>query len=223
MRTVAIIGASGVVGSRVLEHLLAREDVGRVIALGRRVVSVQHPKLESRVVDLQRAAAMIAELPDGVDVAISAIGTTLKNAGSQAAFRAVDHDAVLAFANAARSKGAQRFLFVSSVRADAGSGSFYLRTKGEVEDGLAQLGFPQLIVLRPSLIDDQGARPEHRFGERLALSISRALFSLVGNKTHRFAPIPADVIARALVRLAFDSSHERSRIIESDRLHELGA
>jgi uncharacterized protein YbjT (DUF2867 family) len=222
MNTVAIIGASGVVGSRVLEHLLAREDVGRVIALGRRVVPAQHAKLESRVVDLQSADAMAAELPDGVGVAISAIGTTLKNAGSQAAFRAVDHDAVLAFASAARSRGAQRFLLVSSIRASAGSGSFYLRTKGEVEDGLAQLGFPQLIVLRPSLIDDQGARPEHRFGERLALSLSRGLFSLIG-KTHRFAPIPADVIARALVRLAFDSSHERSRIIESDRLHELGA
>lgn len=73
----------------------------------------------------------------------------------------------------------------------------------------------------PSLIDDQGTRAEHRVGERLALTFSRAFFSLAG-KSHRYAPIPADVVARALVRLAFDEATERVRTVESDRLHELG-
>lgn len=221
MSSVAITGASGVVGSRVLEHLLERQEVGRVVAIGRRPVALQHDKLTSRVADLQSAAAIEAELPPSLTVAICALGTTIKKAGSQAAFRAVDHDAVLAFASAARQRGAQRFLLVSALGASSSSRNFYLKTKGEAEDGLARLGFAQLTLLRPSLIDDRGARSERRLGEQLALPVSRAVFALIG-KTHRFAPIAADVIARALVNLAFDGSTERVRTIESDRLHLLG-
>jgi uncharacterized protein YbjT (DUF2867 family) len=221
MNTVAIIGHSGVVGSRAVHHLLSRDDVARVVALGRRPAPLQHDRLVSRVVDLQSSTAITPELPDDLTVAISCIGTTLRKAGSKPAFRAIDHDAVLAFAEAARSKGARRFLLVSSIGAKARSNNFYLQTKGQTEDELTTLGFPQLTILRPSLIDDQGARAEHRVGERLALSLSRGFFSLAG-KAHRYAPIPADVIARALVHLAFDETTERVRIVESDRLHELG-
>lgn len=222
MNTVAVIGHTGVVGSRVVHQLLSREDVGRVIALGRRPASFGDTRLESRVVLLERGAASIAsELPDGLGVAVSCIGTTMKKAGSRPAFRAVDHDAVLAFAEAARDRGARRFLFLSSIGASARSRSFYLQTKGETEDALTKLGFPQLTILRPSLIDDQGARPEHRLGERLALSVSRALFGVLG-KAHGYAPVSADVIARALVRLAFDEAADRARVVESDQIHALG-
>jgi uncharacterized protein YbjT (DUF2867 family) len=221
MKTVAIIGASGVVGSRTTRELLARGDVARIIVLGRRAVPLQHERLSSRVVDLQSRAAIAAELPDDVSVAISCIGTTLKKAGSKQAFRAVDHDAVIAFGEAARDKGVPRFLAVSGLGANAHSSNFYLRTKGEADEGLTRLGFPQLTILRPSLIDDDGTRPEMRIGERIALPITRAVFSIVG-KTHRLAPIRADVIARALVQLAFDDSAESVRIVESDRLHRLG-
>jgi uncharacterized protein YbjT (DUF2867 family) len=221
MSTVAIIGGSGVVGSRTIQHLLARDDVARVIAIGRRPAPVEHERLVSRVADLQSRTAIAAELPDILGVAISCIGTTMKKAGSKAAFRAVDHDAVLAFGEAARGKAARRFLLVSGLGANPRSSNFYLRTKGAVEDRLAKLGFSQLTIVRPSLIDDEGTRPEQRLGERLALPLSRAVFSLVG-KTHRYAPIRADVIARALVRLAFDDTTERVRIVESDRLHEIG-
>lgn len=221
MKTVAIIGASGVVGSRTTRELLARADVARVVALGRRPAPLQHERLISRVVDLQSRAAIAAELPDGLDVAISCIGTTMKQAGSKQAFRAVDHDAVIAFGQAARDKGVRRFLAVSALGANAHASNFYLRTKGEADDGLCRLDFPQLTIVRPSLIDDDGARPDRRIGERIALPLSRALFSIVG-KTHRYAPIRADVIARALVQLAFDDAPEAVRIVESDRLHQLG-
>ena len=222
MTTVAIIGASGVVGSRILSLLLDRDDVSRVIALGRRPVAVQHSKLESRVVDLLNVERVAAELPDRLELAISAIGTTIKRAGSQAAFRAIDHDAVLTLAQAARTRGAARFAVVSGLGANPRSRNFYLRTKGEMEQALGQLGFDELVVLHPSLIDDQGTRSEHRLGERVALPVSRALFSIIG-RTHRFAPISADVIARALVRLVFERSSERLRVVESDALHALGA
>ncbi len=222
MKTAVIVGASGVVGSRVLEHLLARVDVGRVVALGRRALAASHEKLASKVVDLQSPSAMANEMPDDVAVAICCLGTTMKQAGSKEAFRAVDFDAVVAFGRAALQKGARRFVLVSSVGASARSVSFYSKTKGEAEEALAGLGFEQLTVLRPSLIDDGGTRNDHRLGERVALPVARAFFGVFG-KTSRYAPISADVIAKAMVRLAFDDTTERVRFVESDALHGLGS
>ena len=221
MNTVVIAGASGVVGARVLDHLLRRGDIGRVIAVGRRILPLQHEKLVSKVVDLQNTAAVAAEIPNGTAAAFCCLGTTMKRAGSMDAFRAVDHDAVLAFAQAALEKGARRFLLISSVGARASSANFYQRTKGEVEDALARLGYAQLTILRPSLIDDEGARRDYRAGERLVLPLARIVFAVVG-RTRRYAPISADVIAKAMVRLAFDNTTSRVRSVESDELHRLG-
>ncbi len=221
MKTVVLIGGSGVVGARVLAHLLGHGEVGRVIALGRRLLSVEHEKLVSKVVDLNSPESVGREIADDAAIAVSCLWTTMKQAGSQEAFRSVDRDAVLAFGQAALDRGAERFLLVSSLGADAQSRNFYLKTKGETEAALAQLGYPQLTVLRPSFIDDQGARVEYRLAERIGLPICRALFSIVG-RTSRYAPIRADTIAKALVHLAFDQTAERVRFVESDRLHVLG-
>ena len=221
MNTVVIAGASGVVGARVLHHLLRRDDVARVIAVGRRILPLQHEKLVSKVVDLQNTAAVAAEIPEGTAVAFCCLGTTMKRAGSMDAFRAVDHDAVLAFGQAALEKGARRFLLISSVGASASSANFYQKTKGEVEEALARLGYAQLTILRPSLIDDEGTRRDYRAAERLLLPLARIVFAVVG-RTRRYAPISADVIAKAMVRLAFDNTTDPVRRVESDELHRLG-
>ena len=221
MKTVVLAGATGVVGSRALEHLLGHEEVGRVVALGRRPPARQHPKLVSQVVDFADASALSAAMPDDVAVALCALGTTMKKAGSRAAFRAVDLEAVGAFAAAARRNGAKRFLLVSSLGADPASANFYLRTKGEAEAAVGELGYPQVTIVRPSFIDDEGARTERRLGERLALPVARALFRFVGHRS-RYAPVTAETIARALVRSAFDTAAEPVRVIESDRIHQLG-
>jgi len=219
-KNVVIAGASGVVGTRALHQLVARDDVSRVVALGRRLLPVQHEKLVSRVADLQSKTAIASEIPDGTAVAICCLGTTLKKAGSKEAFRAVDRDAVVAFAEAARARGAKRFVLVSSIGADPRGRSFYLRTKGETEEALERLGYPQLTVLRPSFIDDEGTRGEYRPLERLTLPIARFVFAVVG-RTSRYAPVSADVIGKAVVRLAFDETAERVRVVESDSLHRL--
>jgi uncharacterized protein YbjT (DUF2867 family) len=222
VNTVVIAGASGVVGARVLHHLVRREDVGRVIAVGRRILLLQHEKLVSKVVDLQDRTAIGAEIPEGTAIAFCCLGTTMKKAGSNRAFRAVDRDAVLAFGQAALEKGARRFLLVSAVGARANSANFYQRTKGEAEEALARLGYAQLTILRPSLIDDEGARRDYRAAERLLLPLARIVFAVVG-RARRYAPISADVIARAMVRLAFDNTTDRVRRLESDELHVLGS
>jgi uncharacterized protein YbjT (DUF2867 family) len=219
---VVIAGASGIVGRRALHHLLASSDVGGVVALGRRVLPVQQEKLVSKIVDLRDKTATAAEIPEGDAVAICCLGTTLKQAGSKEAFRAVDYDAVVTFAAAAREKGARRFVIVSSLGANPRTRNFYLRTKGETEDALIRLNFAQLTVLRPSFIDDEGARGEYRPLERLTLPIARVVFAVLG-RTSRYAPVSADVIGKAIVRLAFDDTPERVRIIESDALHALGS
>jgi uncharacterized protein YbjT (DUF2867 family) len=220
-KIVVIAGASGIVGARALHHLLARDDVYGVVALGRRVLPVRHEKLVSRIADLQSKAAIASGITDGTAVAICCLGTTLKQAGSKDAFRAVDHDAVVAFAEAARDKGAERFVLVSSIGADPHARSFYLRTKGETEEALVRLDFGQLTILRPSFIDDEGQRRDDRPLERLTLPVARIIFSVIG-KTSRYAPISADVIGKAIVRLALDDTTERVRIVESDQLHQLG-
>lgn len=222
MRTVVIAGASGVVGSRALVHLLAHDEVDRVVALGRRPLDVRHEKLVSRVVDMQSVPSLEEAMPERVDAAFCALGTTRKKAGSREAFRAVDRDAVVAFAEAARRRGAGHFLLVSSIGANARGRTFYLRTKGEAEEALVGLGFERLTIVRPSIIDDEGMRGEFRLGERLALPLARALFAVAG-RTRRYAPIRAETIGKAMVRLAFDDSTESVRIVESDRLHELGS
>ena len=220
--TVVIAGASGVVGQRAMQHLLASNEVARVNALGRRTLPIQHPKLSSEIADLNNPADILAHIPADVSIAICALGTTIKQAGSQSAFRAIDHDAVLNLAEAAKAKGAQRFILVSSIGANARSSNFYLRTKGETEADLAKLGFMSLTILRPSFIDPQGSRPEHRRGESIALPAMKLLFSVFG-KHSRYAPITADTLGRAIARLASGAAAQSTVILEGKALHEAGA
>lgn len=218
---VVIAGATDVVGAFALRELLERVDVRRVTAVGRRMPPLQHGKLEARMVEFQDEPGLRAAIPEGVAVAVCCLGTTIKRAGSQRAFRAIDHDAVVAFARAARDRGAQRFVLVSSLGANACSRNFYLRTKGEAETALQQLGFAQLTIVRPSLIDDEGTRREFRLAEAVMLPLARVFFSVAG-KHRRTAPVPASVIGRAAVRLAFDATGGPVRIVESEDLHRIG-
>lgn len=132
-----------------------------------------------------------------VDAAVSALGTTMRQAGSQEAFRAVDFEIVVAFAEAAAAAGARRILTVSSVGADPGSANFYLRTKGEMEAALEQMGFERLDILQPGLL--RGPRGgDRRLGERVGIALSPVLNLFLRGRLDRFAAIDADIVAAAL-------------------------
>lgn len=146
-RTVALAGATGLVGRELLRGLLADESVAAVHALVRRPLAMQHAKLVEHVVDFRALPA----LPP-IDEVYLALGTTIKVAGSQEAFRAVDYEANLAVARAARAAGARRAGLVSAMGANARSGVFYNRVKGELEDVLAREGFDALVIAQPSLL-----------------------------------------------------------------------
>jgi len=130
---------------------------------------------------------------DAPEAAFCCLGTTIKKAGSPEAFRAVDHGAVVGFANAARKRGARVFLHVTALGADARSSALYNRVKGEVEAAVAALGFDSVYTFRPSILD--GEREESRPLERVGLAVGRALGPLLG----KYRPTRAQAVAAAMV------------------------
>jgi uncharacterized protein YbjT (DUF2867 family) len=154
------------------------------------------------------------------EVAFCALGTTIGVAGSQAAFRAVDFDAVLAFARAARAAGVHCFAAVSALGADAGAASFYSRVKGEAEAALAQVGFESLLIARPSLLTGDRAalgQPQRR-GERIAIALTAPLTPLI---PAAWRPIAAATVARALLRAAAEA-RPGVQVLGSAQLQRLG-
>jgi uncharacterized protein YbjT (DUF2867 family) len=168
MTSLFVAGATGLVGGLALELALADVRVTRVIAPTRRPLA-PHPKLANPRLD----ALIDAAGPEGwrADAAICALGTTRAIAGSAAAFRAVDHDLVLAIARRLRAAGVERFALVSSLGADPKSRVLYTRTKGEVEESIRGLDFPSLTILRPGFLD--GNRAEVRPMERVVGAVLR--------------------------------------------------
>lgn len=197
MKTAWIAGASGLVGSQLLALLLEDPQFGAVVSLGRRQLELVDPKLSQRVVDFGALNAANLAAPE---VAFCALGTTIGKAGSQQAFRAIDHDAVLEFARAALAAGARCFALVSSLGADPRSRIFYNRVKGETEADLRALGFASLVIAQPSLL--LGDRVESRPSERALIVASRFLGGLL--KPFAARPIEAQVVARALLTIAHD-------------------
>jgi uncharacterized protein YbjT (DUF2867 family) len=192
-RTVMIAGASGLVGRELLAGLLADDSVAAVHSLGRRELDLSHPKLTQHRTDFKALPAL-----SGVDEAFIALGTTIKVAGSQEAFRAVDYDAVIAAAKAAKAARAKRLGVVSAMGADAKSTIFYSRVKGETEQALAALGFDTLVIARPSMLagDRASLGQQVRGGEELAVKVSRWFGSLI---PANYRSIPAASVAHALL------------------------
>ena len=191
-RRVAIAGATGLVGQYLLQQLLADETISQVYALGRREPALRHPKLTALVVDFARLPTLPA-----LDEVYLALGTTIRQAGSQSAFRAVDFEANLATAQAALAAGARRIALVSAAGANADSRIFYNRTKGELEEALMALAPDALLIARPALLlGDRGAlgQPVRRLE-----SWSQLLLLRVGHwLPSGWRPIAAEDVARAL-------------------------
>jgi uncharacterized protein YbjT (DUF2867 family) len=192
-RTVIIAGATGLVGSAILEMLLAEPAEVQVHSLGRRPHATQHPRLVAHVIDF----AALPALPAADEVYL-ALGTTIKIAGSQAAFRAVDHDANIAVAEAALASGARRVGLISAMGADPGSKVFYSRVKGELENSLALMPFERLVIARPSLLvgDREALGQPARRGEELGFALAKAFGFLI---PANYKPIAAAAVARTLL------------------------
>lgn len=193
-----VAGATGLVGRALVDELLADGRYAEVTTIGRRALDARHERLRQRVLDLSQTVP--ADVPEGATVAFCCLGTTIKTAGSQDAFRRVDHGLALRFARACRDAGVASFHVVSAVGADAGSRVFYSRVKGEMERDVRALAFPTTCVYRPSLL--LGERSERRPGERAGMVAARALDPLLRGPLGKYRAVPAATVARAMARHA---------------------
>ena len=192
-RNIVVAGATGLIGRCIVSGLLADPAVASVCTLSRRAPPVQNAKLKALVVDFSALPRL-----SQVDEVYLALGTTIKAAGSQAAFRAVDFDANLAVANAAIAAGARRAGLVSAMGADANSTVFYSRVKGELENTLIRMPFDGLVIARPSLLvgDRKALGQPVRPLEGIGSWVGSTLGFLI---PRNWAPIDAAKVARALL------------------------
>jgi len=197
-RYALVAGATGLVGGHLLDELLRSDAYGRITVLARRPVERRDERVSSLVVDFEHLED--APAVKGVTDAFCALGTTLKKAGSAAAFRRVDLGYVTAFARLAARSGASRFVLVSSVGADEKSSVLYPRVKGEAEREVRSLSFEAVHILRPSFL--LGERSESRPGERAGIVAARALSFALAGPLARYRTIEAGDVARAMVAAA---------------------
>lgn len=218
-RPIAVVaGATGLVGRACLDYLCTSNRYRKIVALARRPIDRRVTTLEVRQVDFSR----LDEIDDlgPVDVAFCALGTTIATAGSQEAFRRVDHDYALAFARFAYRGGARRFVLVSSVGADASSSNFYLRVKGEVEDALRGMPFEAVAILQPGLL--LGDRAESRPGEAVARAVAPFFNPLLVGPLAKYRSVRADSVAAAMVAAA-ESDRAGAYVLDVSEIERLTA
>ncbi|RPI66547.1 MAG: hypothetical protein EHM43_11230 [Ignavibacteriae bacterium] len=189
---ILLLGGSGLVGSELLRQLQADRTFTKIIALGR--------------------AELASPLPPGLypETVMCCLGTTINDAGSQEAFREVDHHIPIRIAREARRKGARHFVVVSAMGADPTSRIFYNRVKGEMEAELQALGYPHVTILHPSLL--LGDRKKPRTGEKIAATLMTLCKPLIPKK---WQAVHVSQVAKAMVQAALHPGLESVRVIEN--------
>ncbi len=210
-KKIILVGASGLTGSAatilLIEagydvHIIVRREMAAIAGASMHVAATEDwPNIVSNI---------------KADIAISCLGTTIRTAGSQAAFAAIDLDLVCAFAYAAKTSGADHFIGISSVGASAVSSNFYLKTKGQMEAAIFQTGFAQTDILRPGLLRGERSGTT-RYGEQLGMMLSPFTDMLLWGPLQRYRSIAAHDVAAAICTLA-GRPGARSEIHENDAI-----
>jgi uncharacterized protein YbjT (DUF2867 family) len=213
-KTAILVGASGLIGKSLQTKLSSKFE--KLWAISRKPMMTLPKNIENLVFDFDGHWQ-----PDSLpacDALFCALGTTIKTAGSQEAFRKVDFDYVLKSAKAAKVAGATSMAVVSALGASSSSTVFYNRTKGEMEEALKALGFSKLLIVRPSFLsgDRQSLGQASRPGEAIALAFASAFKPIIPRK---YRSISADAVASCMVE-RLDAMTSSVEIIESDRLQQ---
>lgn len=217
MKTAIIIGSTGLIGSYLLNLILDSNDYLNVITFVKRDTGIKHKKLTQHIIDFDKPETYKA-LVVGDDF-FCTIGTTIKKAGSQEAFRKVDFDYPRQFATFALQNKVKQFLIISSLGADSNSGNFYLKTKGEIQDFLKECKFESVAVLQPSLL--LGDRKEFRLGEKIGAFFMKTLSFLFLGNLKKYKAIEAKTVAKAMLAIA-QKNNSSFKIYESDVIQEIG-
>ncbi|WP_171056486.1 NAD(P)H-binding protein [Paenibacillus sinopodophylli] len=233
---VLLVGATGLIGVALLEQLLRNHHVTKVTVLSRRAIKVdeldalsdQKAKLRLIVADFDHMEEALMQLE--ADVVYCALGTTIKIAKTQEAFRRVDYEYPLRLAKFAERAGTKVYSVVTAMGADSSSRIFYSRVKGELQDAIAKLSIPNIHVFQPSLL--LGERDDVRPGERFGAIASRGLKFVMVGPLRKYRPIKGEDVARAMGRSAemalaigaaasADTEHSAIRYYPSDQIADL--
>jgi uncharacterized protein YbjT (DUF2867 family) len=197
-KSALLVGATGLVGGHCLRLLLEEPSYTNVVALVRRSLPITHDKLVQHVIDFDELGTL-GEILSADDV-YCCLGTTIKKAGTQEAFRKVDFDYPVKLAAFAQHCGAKQFIIITALGADPHSRIFYNRIKGEVEEAIAKISFDAIHIFRPSLL--LGDRTEHRAGEKAGAVIMSVLkYAMIGS-FKKYRAIQASDVAKAMVHIA---------------------
>ncbi len=218
VRSALVLGATGLVGRQCLDQLLADASYGAVHAIVRKPIELTHPKLKQHVIAFTELADTVARI--AANEVFCCLGTTIKQTGSQEAFRRVDYEYPLTAAKSALASGARQFLLVTSLGSDLNSSMFYPRVKGEVERDICALPLPTVHVLQPSML--LGDRSEHRLGEAIGKVAMRIFQPLMLGAARKYRAIEAATVARAMITLA-KQDRAGKHTHKSDELERLGS
>lgn len=210
-----VIGATGLVGKALVQQLLNDERFGKVRIFVRRETGLKHPKLEQLVVDFGKTEIWEKQLTG--DVLFSALGTTLKQAGSKEKQWEIDFTFNLNFAQKAQENGIENYVLVSSVGANSKSSIFYTRMKGELDEAVSKIGFSNLIILRPASLT--GPRVNRRLAEEISVPVLNSLTRFI---MKNYRPISGETVAKAMINAALRNTGGKT-IYEGGEVFKLAA
>ncbi len=208
MKTALIAGSTGLIGKNLLQLLLESDQYNLIKAITRKPLDFQHPKMENIVVDFDKMTEQYAHFK--TDDVFCCLGTTMKQAGSKAAFKKVDYDYPIEIAKVCKSQGAKQYLLVSALGANKKSSVYYNRIKGEVEEAIEAIGYDRYHIFRPSLL--MGKRVEKRGGENAAKLFYNIFGFIIPAK---YKGISSEKVAKAML-------HFSSTVGNGKFIHESG-
>ena len=214
-RIANVIGATGLVGKALVQKLLNDEHFEKVRIFVRRETGLKHQKLEQLVIDFDKTETWEKQLTG--DVLFSALGTTLKQAGSKEKQYKIDFTFNFNFAKTAKENGIKSYVLVSSVGANSKSGIFYTRMKGELDEAVSKLGFQNLVILRPASLT--GPRENRRIAEEISVPVLNFLTRFV---LKNYRPISGETVAKAMINAALRKTGEKT-IYEGAEVFNLAA
>ncbi|MFH1161186.1 MAG: NAD(P)H-binding protein [bacterium] len=211
-----LIGSTGLIGKHCLDFLIHDENYTQVEVWVRNPNSFPNQKFTEKIMQFEDIPGLPLIQADHL---FCYLGTTMRKAKTQDAFRKVDVEYVVSLAKLAERSGIHTFLVISSVGANPVSGNFYLRTKGEMEEAVKQCSIPSIYILRPSML--LGKRPEQRFGESIGKIISKIFSPFLFSGLRKYRAIQAETVARAMIACA-ESSQPGIHVLESDEIERAG-
>ncbi len=216
MKKALIIGATGLVGGSVVNQLLNDERYSVIKVFTRKTLGLNHAKLQEHIVDFEKMELWKKSIHG--DELFSAMGTTIKKAGSKEAQYKIDFTYQYECAKAASENGVGKYLLVSSAGANSKSANFYLRIKGELDEKVSELSFEHINIFRPSIL--AGKRNERRIGEELGASIIK-FFTQIIPPLRKYRPINVETVAGAMIKAANQENNIKLSIYELEKIFQL--